>query len=324
MITSNKRRRLLQVGASLSLAPWVGVLKAQDKYPSKPIRVILGLPPGGVVDNSMRALAAVLQPRLGQTLIIDNKPGGTFAIAMQALSMAPADGYTLLHITTTALTGQAVQKRFDIFKQLQPIALLGSSDIAYAVGAKSPHKTMQDLINWGKANPRKLSYGTPGIGSIEHLGVSAFCRKVGIEAVHIPFKGSPDVMQATATGEIDFGTMAVPFIAQFGPKGLVRSLMVAAHKRNPILPDVPSMDDLKLDTPRMNTWGGLAAPTGTPKSVIDYLETQILESMKSPELLKQYASMGLAATPQGATAFGKEWAEDWAWISKAAQETQLD
>jgi tripartite-type tricarboxylate transporter receptor subunit TctC len=318
------RRQLLAGGAAavagLALAPRAS---AQDKFPTKPIRIVVGLPPGGAADASMRVLGTTMQPLLGQPLVVDNKPGAGFALALSAVAQAPADGYTLLHVVSPMLSNQAVQKRYDMFKQLQPIARVGSSDIAFVVSGKSPHHSMQELIAWGKANPGKLTYASPGVGSLEHLALDALCQRNGISATHVPFKGGPEMVQAVASGEADLSTLAVPLVLQFAPKGMVRPLVVLSDKRNAALPDVPSLKDIRLDVPRVVIWGGLAAPAGTPAAVMAELEKAALAAMENPELRKQYTAMGLDPDAANSATFAKIWSDDWAWISKAATEAKL-
>jgi tripartite-type tricarboxylate transporter receptor subunit TctC len=321
--TSRRQLLTLGTGALASLA-FPGLASAQDKFPSKPIRIVLGLPAGGAGDASMRQLASVLQPLLGQSLVVDNKPGAAFALAVQAVTQAPADGYTLLHVINPMLSTQAVQKRYDMFKSLTPVAKIGAGDIAFVVSGKSPHMSMQDLITWAKAHPGKLTYASPGIGTLEHLALDTLCRRNGITAVHVPFKGGPEMLQAVAGGEVELSTLAVPLVLQFAPKGMVRPLVMLSDERNPKLPEVPSLKDLKLDVPRVVVWGGLAAPIGTPKEVVAVLEKAILAAMENPELRKQYETAGLMPDPVNGADFGKTWKEDWAWISKAVSDAKLD
>jgi tripartite-type tricarboxylate transporter receptor subunit TctC len=297
---------------------------AQDKYPTKPVRIIIGAPPGGVIDNSVRILTNVMQPSFGQPLIIDNKPGSVFAVAMSTLALAPTDGHTLLYVTSNMLSGQAVQKKYDMFKSLVPVAMIGATDITLAVGGKSQHKTVKELIAWSKSNPGKMTYASPGIGSLDHLALSNFCKKFGLDAVHVPYKGSTEVAQALMTGQADLGILPVPFIVQFGSKGMLRALLLLNGKRNPVIPEVPSIKDEQLDIPRLSVWGGMAAPAGTPKGVIEHLEKQLLAAMQNAELQKQFAGMGLAIDAHGAAEFGNDWKSDWSWISKAASEAKLD
>ena len=326
MHTPDPARRAALSGAAawLATAALPGLALAQAKYPSKPVRIIVGLPAGGTADSSVRMLAATMLPSLGQTIIVDNKPGANFQIAVHALTQAPADGYTLLHVINAMLSGQAVQKRYDLFKSLVPIAMTGSSDITFVVGAKSPHKTVQDLIAWATAHPGKLTYASPGTGSLEHLALSNLCKRYGIDAVHVPFKGGPEMVQAVGSGEADLSTAAVPLVVQFAPKNLIRALVVLNDKRNAAIPDVPSLPEAKLDLAKLVIWSGLAAPAGTPQPVLELLERQVLAAADNPELRRQYLAMGLAPAPAGAAAFGQVWKDDWAWIAKAASEAKLD
>lgn len=322
----NLRRRLLQGAAAAgalsgTLGPVVSAF-AQERYPAKPVKIIVPLPPGGVVDNSVRLLLPVMQPSLGQSLLVENKPGGTFQIAMSAITQAPADGYTLMHINAALLSTQALFKRFDVFKQLVPVAGIGASDITISVSGKTPYKTMRELIEFGRSNPNKLSYASPGIGTLEHLALWNFCKKMGIEATHVPVKGGPEVAKMLVQGEVQFGTLAVPFIHQFGPSGGLRALLVLNSRRNPTLPSVPSLKDEKLDLDRLVIWGGIAALAGTPKSVIDYLEKQFQQAINHPDIRKQYSAMGLEPDFETAAEFGQSWRDDWGWIAKAVAESK--
>lgn len=311
------------LAAAATLA-FPGAAFAQDKFPSKPIRIVVGLPPGGAADASMRVLGTKLQAMLGQPIVVDNKPGGGFVLALNALAQAPADGYTLLHVVTPMLSNQAVQKRYDMFKQLQPIAQVGSSDIAFVVSGKSNHKSVHDLIAWAKANPGKLTYASPGVGSLEHLALDVLCQRNGITAVHVPVRGGPEMAQAVTSGDADLSTLAIPLVLQFAPKGYLRPVAILNDKRNAALPDVPSLKDLQLDVPRVVIWGGLAAQAGTSNAVMVELEKVVLAAMDDPALRKQYTAMGLDLNIANSSAFAKTWSEDWAWISKAATEAKLE
>jgi len=318
------RRQLLTFGAgALASLAVPRLASAQDKFPNKPIRIVLGLPAGGAADAAVRQLASAMQPILGQSLVVDNKPGAAFALAMQAVTQAPADGYTLQYVMNPMLSTQAMQKRYDMFKSLTPIAKVGAGDIAFVVNGKSPHKTMQELITWAKANPGKLTYASPGIGTLEHLALDTLCRRNGITAVHVPFKGGPEMLQAVAAGEVELSTLAVPLVLQFAPKGMVRPLVILSDERNAKLPEVPSLKDLKLDVPRVVIWGGLAASADTPKAVVAVLEKAVLAAMENPELRKQYEMVGLMPAAANGADFGKTWKEDWAWISKAVSDAKL-
>lgn len=324
MNSSIQRRTLLRTGLAFGATTLTGLSVAQAVYPSRPVKIVVGLPPGGVVDATLRMLTNTMQPNFPQPLVIENKPGGSFALAMATMAQTPADGYTLTYVITATLSAQAVLKRYDMFKSLTPLVLLGSTDYTLAVGGKSPYKTIHELIAFGKGNPGKLSYASAGIGTLEHLAMANFCKAYGIDAVHVPFKGGPEIVQALATNQVDFSTLAAPFILQFGPKGMLRALVLLNTRKNEALPDVATIASEKLNISRTVSWGGLAAPVGTPKEILQYLERVILTASADPELQKKYAAVGLMPTPEGAAEFGKIWVEDWAWIQKAAAEAKLE
>jgi tripartite-type tricarboxylate transporter receptor subunit TctC len=318
------RRHVLQAGlAAMALPAWQ-LAAAEDKFPSRPVKIIVPLPPGGVVDNTVRALVNTMQPTFAQPLVIDNKPGGAFVIGMNTLASAPADGYTLIHVNAAFLSAQAVFKRFDVFKQLVPIAGLGETDSTISVPGKSNFKTIKDLIEFGKANPGKLSYASPGPGNLEHLALANFCKAHGIEAVHVPFKGGPEVVKAMISGEVDFGTLAVPLVQQFSPDGRVRPLVLLNEKRNAALPDVPTYREARLDISRLTLWGGLCAPAGTPPAIVAQLEKSVLEAARNPELQKQFIAAGLLPAAQTSAEFGKIMRDDYVWISKATLDAKLN
>ncbi len=321
------RRALLNASLGLCAWPLLGTAQAQTKesYPVKPVRVVIGLPAGGVADNTMRVLTSQMQPAFGQPFVIDNKPGGSFAIAMNAMTQAPADGYTLMHVTNMMLAAQAVLKRYDMLKALVPIATLGASDMALAVGGKGPYKTVKELIEFGRAHPGKLTYAVPGIGTLEHLTLAAFCNRNGIKAVSVPFKGGPEVVQAIAAGECDFCVTPVPFLVQFESKGLLRGLVLLNEQRNAALPALPTYREAGVDVPRLVLWGALAAPVGTPAAVIATLEKQALAANVMPDVRRQLLAMGLDPSFSGGAEFtAKLWAEDWAWIAKSASDVPVD
>lgn len=318
------RRALLAGLTGLAAGAVAPRVRAEDKFPSRPLRIIVGLPAGGVADNSVRLLAAALQPLLGQTVIVENKAGASFQLAMQAIAQAPADGTTLIHLISPMLSAQAVHKRFDIFKSLVPVVGMASTDTTFAVGGNSKFKSMQELIAYGRANPGKLTYGSPGNGTLEHIALAGFFKRYAIDAVHVPFKGGPEIVQALATGQIDLGTQAVPLVVQFAPKSMTRALVILNHKRNPAVPDVPTIKEAGMDLNRLTLWGGLAALAGTPKPLLELLEAKALAAARDPALLKQYQQMGLDSDPKSAAAFGQDWKDDWGWISKSAAENRIE
>lgn len=316
------RRHVLKATAATLLPATLGLdAMAQDVYPSKPIKIIVALPAGGVADVSVRILSEALSPALNQPIVVDNKPGGIFQIGIQQASQAAPDGYTLIHIINTMLAAQAASKRYDMIKQLTPVSLFGATDGALFCSNAAPFKTPQEMIAWAKANPEKLNYGTTGPGALEHLFMAAFAKKFGFTATHVPFKGGPDVMTALAQNEIQVAAMAVPLALQFGQR--VRPMAMLVEKRNPLLPNLPTLKELGVDFTSMQYWGGLAAPAGTPKAVIDTLQRQIAAVVATPALAAKYAAVGLNPMSNTTEQMTRLMADDLKFLTAAVVDADL-
>jgi tripartite-type tricarboxylate transporter receptor subunit TctC len=321
----NRRECLGIMGAAtLSLTlPVSNVWGQAEVFPLKSIKVIVPLPAGGAADASVRIFAEHFTNYAKQSLVIDNKPGGIFQIAMQSIAQAPADGYTLIHLNSGMVSAQVVNKKYDMLKQLVPVALMGSTDGILAASPSAPFKTAQELIVWARANPGKLNYGSAGPGSIEHLTTSAFLKKFGITGTHIPFKGGPDAMTALAQGEIHIFTTAVPLVWQFMQKNLARPLGIMVDKRSPLMPEVATLKEQGIDIPALQFWGGMAAPAGTPKAVIETLQGFISAALKTPTLQTRFAGLGMLAAVSSSDEFARQINEDLKWMTLAAQDLEL-
>ena len=317
------RRRILQSSAAFAGLPLAHLALAQEKFPSKPIKIIVPLPAGGAADVAVRRLGQHMQEIMGQSVVVDNKPGGAFSVAMASLAQSPADGYTLIAINSAFLAVQALFKRLDVFKQLVPVVGQGATDETISVGGNGKFKTAKDLIAYGRANPGKLSYVTPGHGTLEHLAGYNFCKLNGFDAVNVPMKGGPDAAQALMGGQGDFGVIPLPLVQQLGGGGKLSALLVLNDHRNPNLPNVPTPEEAGVKATRCVIWGGLAAPVGTPPAVLATLEKVALEAARNPELQKAIATAGMVPAAVPAEAFGKMWRDDYAWISKAVTEADL-
>lgn len=318
MHTTIHRRRLLQgTAAALALPAWMQA-QASNGFPSKPLKIIQPLPSGGAADSASRLLATAMEGPLGQAVMVENKPGGAFMVAMNTLKSAPADGYTLISLNAGMLATQAVYGQFDIFKELVPIVGTGETDVTFTTSGKQPFKTIRQLIDYGRANQGRLIYASPGPGTLEHLALANLCTRYGIEAIHVPVKGGPDMLKMVLQGDADLCTLAVPLVQQFLGSDRIRPLVVLNEKRNPAIPDVPTYTEEKLDVQRLTLWGGLAAPAGTPKDVLDVLQKAALVAAAKPELQQKIAAAGMIPAALPAVAFGKLWQDDYAWISKSA------
>jgi len=320
MTHSLNRRKTLQA-LGVSLLPMPLITAAQAAFPNKPIRIIVPLPASGAADVSVRMLAESLQQPLGQSILVENKPGGVYQIGVQAVASAPADGYTLIHLNATMCAVQASLKRFDMLKQFIPVGYMGSTDTMLCISNSAPFKTTQEMIAWGKANPGKLNFGSTGPGSMEHLSMVSIMQRVGITGSNIPFKGGPDGALALAQGEIHAMPLAAPLIIQFKDK--FKPIIALSEQRTPFLPDLPTAKEQGMDIPTVNYWGGLAAPAGTPASVIETLEKAMSVAVNNPALVQKYVPLGLMAKFAGSASFKATIEKDLQWLGEAVKSANL-
>jgi tripartite-type tricarboxylate transporter receptor subunit TctC len=314
--SSSLRRRALLGACVLSLgAALPGLASAQADWPSKPIRIVLPLPAGGVADANMRAIAAKMQAKLGQQIVIDNKPGGSGAIAFNAAHQAPADGYTLLVIHPGMLSAQVLLKTLDVGANFLPISMTGEAQVALVASNKSQLTSVDDLLKRGRAEPGKLNYGSIGIGSIEHLVTENLSGAANMQLTHVPYKGGPDIVQALGAGEIDIALLLPQIALPFAEKGMLRVLASASPQRQPVMPNVPTLEEAKLPVRSLTLWTGLMAPKGTPAPVIQRLHAELVAAMQDPDVRKQMQNGGSTPTFSAAPAdFGHRIEDDLAWI----------
>ena len=315
----NRRKTLQASGASLLPMPLIAA--AQAAFPNKPVRIIVPLPASGAADVSVRMLGEFLQQPLGQGIVVENRPGGVYQIGVQAVASAPADGYTLIHLNATMCAVQASLKRFDMLKQFIPVGYMGATDTMLCISNSAPFKTTQEMIAWGKANPGKINYGSTGPGSMEHLSMVSIMQRVGITGNNIPFKGGPDGALALAQGEIHAMPLAAPLIIQFKDK--FKPIIALSEQRIPFLPDLPTAKEQGMDIPTVNYWGGLAAPAGTPASVIETLEKAMSVAINNPALVQKYVPLGLMAKFAGSASFKATIEKDLQWLGEAVKSANL-
>ncbi len=304
--------------SSMAAAQWSF---AQETYPSRPIRVIVPLPSGGAVDVGVRILTEQLQTILKQPMIVETKPGGVYTIGMQALTQAPADGYTLIATNTSFVAVQLLHNRFDIRKQLVPVSTWSQIDVILTASPNAPFASLKEMIAWAKANPGKLTYGSVGPGTLEHLLMANLVRKYGLSATHVPFKGGPDFMLALARDDIQVVAAVIPLVNQY--KARVRPIAVMSDKRAPLFPEVLTLKEAGIDVPNFSFWNGLAAAAGTPPAVIDTLQRAIAEALKSDVAQAKYAAVGMTPVASTAARFGQTINEDFVWLAEAIRDADV-
>lgn len=298
------RRRLLAAAPLMVAAPWAltapAPVQAQSQgtaFPSRPVTIVVPFGPGGVADLTARSYGRVMAESLGQPVVIDNKPGAGGIAATQAVLKAPADGHTLLLTSNATAVSVHLIKRlpYDVTRDLMPISTLGFFELALVVGANSRFQSLGELIAWGRAHPGKLTFGSITPGSTQHLSAVLFRARTGLDAVIVPYKGSPAVITAARSGEIDLGfEILSPVLPQLQAKAL-RALAVTGPKRFELLPEVPTALEQGVPQYTVDSWNALAAPAGTPTAAIERIRRAAQEASQQPALRHTLRDLGVKA-----------------------------
>lgn len=294
------KMKALQAGLA-ALAFAVSTSAGAQSYPSKIVKIVVPFGAGGVADLTVRMVAQKMSVSMKQPVIVENRPGAGGVVAADTVAKAAPDGHTLLLISNgTAVSANLFKKLpYDTLKDFAPISTLGYFDLALLVNNKLPVKSVAELIAYGKANPGKLSIGTINRGSTQNLAAELFASSAGIDALIVPYRGSPEVLTATTTGELN---AAVEILSPALPQikaGNFRALAVTSSKRFAGLPNVPTVAESGLPNYQATSWNGLAAPAATPRAIVDRLNKEINAAVASPEVKARLLELGIAA--QGGT-----------------------
>ncbi len=269
---------------------------AQD-YPSKPVRIVVPYPPGGIADTLTRAVGDELSKRIGQPVLIDNKPGGRQIIGTETVAKAAPDGHTLLlgSITSLSLNPASIKKLpYSVERDLAPVSRLFHAPLLLVVTREVPAKTVKELVAFSKANPGKLSYASIGPGSSTHIAGELLKAEAGLDMVHVPYKGSAPAVVDLIGGQVqlmfDGGTSSMPHVAT----GNLKLLAVTASKRFPYLPDIPTMAESGLPGYDVTAWWGIMAPAGTPKAITERLARELGAIADSKEFRDRFGKDGVA------------------------------
>jgi tripartite-type tricarboxylate transporter receptor subunit TctC len=282
-------RRTLIVSALAIVAGLAAYPAMAQSWPSRPLRIVVPLPPGGSPDYLARLISEKLQPVLGQPLVVENKPGASGHIARDFVAKAPADGYTLLMTEASHVISAAVGAKlpYDPIKDFQPIALMAVIPFGLTVNSNTPVHTLKEFIAYAKASPRPLTYGTAGVGAPHHFAVELLRAETGINVTHVPYKGSAGIIPALLSGEIDFTIAAVNSLLPHFKSGKLRPIAMAGSARTAALPDVPTIAEAgPFPGYAMDVWLGVMAPAGTPRPIIDRLNAEINRIVRDPQVVK--------------------------------------
>jgi tripartite-type tricarboxylate transporter receptor subunit TctC len=270
---------------------------AQAQYPSKPITLVVPFAAGGSNDIVARAIGKKLGEAWGQTVIVDNRAGAGGVIGADFVARAPADGHTLLLVSSTYTINPAVKSHmpFDTVKAFDPVAFVAASPLLMASANKLPVTSAQELIALAKAKPNSINYASAGPGSINQIAAELFAAAAGVKIVHVPYKGGSLAVNDLVGGHVDLYISSMPQILQIAKTGQARPLAVTGLKRSPALPDVPTLDEIGLKGYEASSWWGIVVPAGTPADVIVKLNTEINKALGSDEMKRFLEGEGAEA-----------------------------
>ncbi len=282
------------------------LLPAWGAWPDKPMRLLVGVAPGGPADLSARLIADRISEILKQPMVVENRPGSNNAIAIQAVIASPPDGYTVMLGTTGAMTiSPAVVKnlRYDPLRDLIPVATVVSYSYLLVTRSGIPVNTMQEFIAYAKQNPGTLTFTSPGVASVNHMGMENFSMLTGIRMIHVPYKGDSEALADVLGGHVDCGFISFSISAPQYKAGRLRALAVSQPERNPITPEVPTVREAGLAGFDLLPWTGLMVPAGTPPEVVATLSAAVNEGLKHPELRRRMDEVGLQPMSKSPEAF---------------------
>jgi tripartite-type tricarboxylate transporter receptor subunit TctC len=309
------RRRWLATGALAvaAAALFAAPAMAQDAWPAKPIRLVVPFTPGGVTDTSARVVAEFLGRRLGQQVIVDNKPGASGNIGMALVKDAPADGYTLvLGFDGTMVINPHVFAKlpFDSIKDFTPIGKIGNAALILVANPNAPVKTMADLVAVSKTTPGGLSFGTSGTGGTPHIAGELLKMRTGANLTHVPYKGGGQALTDVVGGSIPLVYTAVAGAHGFVKNGKLTALAVSSARRSSALPDVPTFAEAGIPDFVVDSWVALLAPAGLPPAIATRLTTELNAVLNDAEAREKLRVLGIEATPGTAAQFRDEMARD--------------
>ncbi|MVT71621.1 tripartite tricarboxylate transporter substrate binding protein [Bradyrhizobium cajani] len=304
--------------ASFSAAP----SSAQD-YPTHAVRIIVPFGAGGPADVAARLIGNVLQESFGQPFVIENRTGAGGVIGTVEAAKAPADGYTLLMMSNTQTANESLltpdKRKYELMRDLAPIAPVNSSDLVMVVNPQVPAKTLQEFIALAKAQPGKLNYASSGQGTPYHMAGELFKALAGVEIVHVPYRNSGEARSGVIGGQVQMMIDAVPAMAPNIGENQVRALATTGKQRSTVLPNVPTAIEAGVAGYEATIWLGLMAPTGTPKPIIDKLNAAVNAMVKRPDVVKLWTDQGavpMSMTPEQFEKFLRGDIEKWADVVK--------
>jgi tripartite-type tricarboxylate transporter receptor subunit TctC len=269
-------------------------------YPSKPIRLVVGFPPGGSADPTTRILGAALAEQLGQPVLVENRPGADSAIAAEQVSKLPADGYTLMFASNSGMTAAVAlrkQPAYDPLTDFTPISMVGRATVFFYVHPSVPAKSLKEFVDYARANQGKLNYGTGNPLSI--LYTQQLMSATGISMLHVPYKGEGPLNPDIIAGRVHASFLSTGTAVQLAKDGKLRPLAVLLRNRSPLLPEVPTIDEAGVPQVTVRQWAGVFGPPKLPRDIVERLNKEVNAAIKRPEVIEKL--LGYGYSPEGST-----------------------
>ena len=316
------RRKFLHMIAGAAALPAMSRIAMAQAYPSRPVRIIVGFPPGGTGDVTARLMGQWLSERFGQPFVVENRPGAATNIATEAVVKATSDGYTLLWVTSSnAISATLYDKlNFNFIRDIAPVASISRVPLVLIVNPSVPARSVVELIAYAKANPGKLGMGSSGNGSANHVAGELLKMKTGIDMVHVPYRGGAPALIGLLGGQVQVMFNPIVGLIEHIRVGKVRALAVTTATRLEALPDIPTVGNF-VPGYEATTWNGLGAPSNTPAKIIDKLNVEINAGLANPKLKARLVDLGgvpLVGTPAEFGGLIAEETEKWAKVIKFA------
>ena len=283
------------------------VAQAETSYPERQVRILVGFSPGGTTDVFARIVANELSKSLGETVLVENRPGAGSNIASEQTARAKADGYTLMMMAITSTINQTLYKnvRFNIQEDFVPVALVASVPNILVANKDTPYNSVEELVAYAKADPEAVVYSSSGSGTSIHLSGELFKQEADVEMLHIPYQGSGPAMTALLGGEVHVMFDNMPSSAPHVKAGSLKALAVTTAERSETFPDVPTLQEVGYPNFNVTSWFGLVAPTGTPPEIVEKLHTEVSNLLKKPEVIEQLAGLGAIPGNLSSAEFGE-------------------
>jgi tripartite-type tricarboxylate transporter receptor subunit TctC len=317
-----ERRRFLRLAAGAAALPAMSRIARAQTYPARPVRIIVGFSPGGTADIVARLIGQWLSERLGQPFIIENRPGASSNIAVEAVVRASPDGYTLLQVVATNAINATLYDRlnFNFIRDIAPVASIARVPLVMEVNPSVPAKTVPEFIAYAKANPGKISMASAGIGTPGHVGGELFKMMTGVDMLHVPYRGSAPMVTDLLGGQVQAAFDNLPVSIEHISAGKLRALAVTTATRSEALPDVPTVGDF-VPGYEASSWTGLAAPRNMPAEAVEKLNREINVGLADAKVKARLAELGNVPMLMTAVEFEKfvaDETEKWGKVIRAA------